>query len=186
MGEIQRLSIRHEAIMDYLMANPCVPLSQVAQTFGVTQPWLSQIIHSDAFQSMLKTKQEIAFHHTVLPLREKMTNIAHMALDKLAQTLPTETDVGTINKVAEGVLDRLGYSSKTPAVVVNNTQNVQVNTLRSELEEARLLLGKAEKPKLGVTIDGSALPIGLPALSNEGAPSMGEADYTESAPVYSG
>jgi len=177
MAEIQALTIRHEAILDYLMANPTVKLGDVAKAFGVTAPWLSQIIHSDAFQSKLKEKQDINFHSTVLPIREKMLAVAHLALDQLADKLPLETEPSALSGIAGDVLDRLGFSSKTPATVINNTTNVQVNTLRSELDEARALLGRAERPKLGVKIDGELVSIGLP-LSGEGEASMGESDQS--------
>lgn len=170
MPEIQKVSVKHEAIMDFLMSNPCIALKEVADRFGVTQPWLSCIIHSDAFQTKLREKQDVMFHHTVLPLREKMTVVAHMALDKVVQQLPLETDLKTIQNTADSVLDRLGFGAKAPAVQINNTQNVQVNTLREELENARALIGKAPRPQLQVVIDGSiALPI-----SEASETSMGE------------
>ncbi len=115
MAEIQRVSIKHEAIMDYIMAFPTVKLGDVAKHFGVTQPWLSQIIHSDAFQEMYKGKAESAFSHTVLSLREKMETAAHIAMDRLLETLPFETEVSTISDVGESMLDRLGFSPKSPA-----------------------------------------------------------------------
>lgn len=184
MAEIKQVTIRHMAIMDYLMANPTVALGEVARHFGITQPWLSSVIHSDAFQAILKDKHEVAFHHTVLPLREKITHVAHQALDKLAQQLPLETDLRTINNVAENVLDRLGFGTKG-AVVINNTnvQNTQINTLASELEEARALLGKAERPKIGVTIDASG-KIPTLALPHESAPNLGETNF--SAALFTG
>ena len=157
------------------MANPLVALRDVADKFGVTQPWLSCIIHSDAFQTKLREKQDVMFHHTVLPLREKMTVVAHMALDKVVQQLPLETDLKTIQHTADSVLDRLGFGAKQPTVQINNTQNVQVNTLREELEAARALIGKAPKPQLQVVIDGSiALPISEASEASMGADNAGE------------
>jgi hypothetical protein len=180
--EIQKLSVRHEAILDFLIANPTVSLGDVATKFGVTQPWLSCIIHSDAFQTKLREKQDVMFHHTVLPLREKMTVVAHMALDKVAQLMPLETELKTVQSVADSVLDRLGFGAKAPAVQINNTQNVQVNTLASELEEARKLIGKAPKPQLQVVIDGSiALPLSETGEATVGADSAGEKSALQAA-----
>lgn len=140
VAEIQRVSVRHEAIMDYLMANPLVRMQDVAGYFKISPGWLSQVIHSDAFQMLLRDKQGTVFHSTVLPLREKMTVVAHAALDKIAEQLPHESDTKTLANVAEAVLDRLGFSSKVPAVQFNQSTNVQVNVLRSEIEEARAVL----------------------------------------------
>jgi hypothetical protein len=176
MPEIKNLSIRHEAIMDFLMANPQTKLGDVATHFGVTGPWLSCIIHSDIFQSRLKEKTDIAFHHTVLPVREKMNLVAHLALDKLAELLPKETEMRVVNAVAENTLSRLGFGTQGPAMQVNNTQITQVNVLRSELEEARALLGKAERPALEVLIDGERSGVALPLRSET---SVGSANRRE-------
>lgn len=182
MPEIQKVSIRHNEIMDYLMANPAVRLGDVAKHFGISQPWLSTIIHSDAFQTLLKEKQNIAFHHTVLPVREKLTTIAHMALDRMAETLPMETELRTIKDVTADVLDRIGFGSKSPAQAPasGQTVNVSVNVLRSELEDARSLLNKASGARVEVQIDGLRTPIGIQGGST--AP-MGATIEGEAVPV---
>lgn len=186
MPEIQKVGIKHEAILDFLMCNPTMRMQDVAAKFGVSGPWLSCIVHSDAFQSMLRKKQDVAFHHSVLPIREKMQAVAGLALDRLLDTLPNEADTRNLSAVADNVLEKMGFSSKAPAVQVNNSQTININTSRSELEEARALLGRVEKPQLGVTIDGNAtsLPIGIgqPQLSNPHPAYLGQAD--SEAPVH--
>ena len=169
MAEMQRVSVKHEAIMEHLMTHPCVPLGAVAQHFGITQPWLSQVIHSDAFQEMLRDKQTIAFHHTVLPIREKMLNVAHQALDKLAETLPLETESRNLSAIAGDVLDRLGFGSKAPSVQINQ-QNIHVTNLRDEIAAAQALLGQAgaAPPVLQVATNGSRTVLALPAVSVSG------------------
>lgn len=173
MSQIQKLSVKHETIMDFLMAHPAIRLGDVASHFGVTQPWLSQVIHSDVFQSRLKEKKDVAFHHTVLPLREKMTALAHMSIDKLMEQVPLQTDASVVNKVAENVLDRLGFGSKAvPTGLQVNAQNVQVNVLRSELEEARDMMLKVNGAKaLGVSSGGTPeeiQPKSIPHLGEAG------------------
>jgi hypothetical protein len=186
------VSIRHNEIMDFLMMNPSVKMSEVARQFGVTPGWLSQIVHSDVFQALLKEKQDVAFHESVMPLREKMMHVAHQALDRLAERLPQETEVSTLSRTAESVLDRLGYGSKqNAATIINNTQ---VNVLAKEITEARAIMeARAQRP--GVVVDGHVAPIGLgtnphalpasdspgvgPALPRLAAVPPGEAAYQE-------
>lgn len=172
MPEIKSLSHTHVEIMDYMMANPSMNLGDVARHFGYTQPWLSCIIHSDAFQTMLREKQNTAFHHTVLPIREKITQVAHQTLDKLANMLPNETDVRTVAQVADSMLDRIGFGSKP---INGNTQiNIQNNTLiapnanSEEIARAREML-LAKNSSLGVTVH--ANPNG--ALPGESTPTLG-------------
>jgi hypothetical protein len=165
MPEIQRLSVRHDAIMDFLMANPCIKLGDVAAHFSLTQAWLSQVIHSDAFQTRLREKQHIAFHHTVLPLREKMQNIAHMALDKLAEDLPRESDMKTVLATADSVLDKLGFGSKNATTAP--AQHLHLHVLKEEVEEARALLYKStpQTNLIPVLINGRETPFALPPES---------------------
>lgn len=159
MAELKSLSHTHVALMDFMMANPTMHLADVAKNFGYTQPWLSQIIHSDAFQAMLAEKQGVAFHHTIMPIRDKMINTAHIALDKVQKMLEGEVDLRTANDVAEGMLDRLGYGSKPagPGTLnVNIQQNNMVvpNSNAAEIARAREAL-LAARPALGVTVDGT-------------------------------
>lgn len=175
MAEIKSISIRHNEIMDYLMSNPSVKLGDAAKFFGVTGPWLSTIIHSDAFQELLKAKQDMAFHSTVLPMREKMLAVAHQALDKLADMLPMETEVRTVNDVTEGMLDRLGFGAKPingNNLTINQQNNFVVpNANAAEIAAAREMLQARKGPALGVQIDGHVSPISLP---REGAALVGE------------
>lgn len=170
MAELKSLSHTHVAIVDYMLANPQIALGDVAKHFGYTQPWLSQIIHSDAFQNMLKEKEGHVFHHTVLPIREKMTQVAHMALDKTLHLLPQETEVRTASEIAGDMLDRLGYGSKPVGpggVQVNIQQNNMVvpNTNAAEIAAAREMLAAAKKSALGVQVDGVSIPLALPRTS---------------------
>lgn len=173
-GGPKQLSIRHMEIMDYLMANPRVKLGDVAKHFGVTPGWLSQIIHSDAFQKMLVEKQGIAFHETVLSIREKMELAAHQTLDRLLEVIPQEQEASTLGNVAEGLLDRLGFGSKAgaPNTVINNN----VTVLANELKEAQAhIRGRGATLEIGL----GGKPV---ALSGEGSPAVGEADYIPALP----
>jgi hypothetical protein len=143
VGEIASLSNRHVAILEFMMANPGMKLGDVAQKFNVSQPWLSQIIHSDAFQRQLAERQNETFNHTVLPLRDKMNLVAHKMLDKLVEANSDVMDVDTAAGVAESMLDRLGFSPKTPAAQVPTHLTVQVNIERERLSRARDLIGRA-------------------------------------------
>lgn len=175
MAEIKSLSICHQAIMDYLMAHPTERLQDVAKAFGYTPAWLSQIIHSDAFQVMLKEKQGIAFHETVLTIKDKMMVTAHAALDKLNDMLPSIQDPRTINDITENMLDRLGFGAKpiNGNVTINQQNNMVVpNTNAAEIAAARKLLEARRVSALGVALDGHGVPIALP---REGQASVGEA-----------
>lgn len=127
-NQIQKVSVKHDAIMDYMLANPASPLSAVAEQFGIGQAWLSVIIHSDAFQAQLKEKKEGVFVATVLPLREKLIGVAHLGLDRTAEALEkskVETAEGKefIADTTDMILKGLGYSPKSTPSAPQNQQN---------------------------------------------------------------
>jgi hypothetical protein len=48
-AQILSMSAKHESIADWLLSNVDLPLSACARAHGVTQPWLSTVIHSSVF-----------------------------------------------------------------------------------------------------------------------------------------
>jgi len=88
----------------------------LAGIFGVSQAWLSVIIHSDAFQIQLKVKQKESFAAIVVPLREKLIGVAHLGVDKLGEVLEnasTTSDKEFIADTTDSILKNLGYSPKS-------------------------------------------------------------------------
>jgi hypothetical protein len=140
-ASIAKVSIKHDAIMDFMLVNPAMPLSAVAKEFGVSQPWLSVIIHSDAFQIQLAEKQAGCFNATVLPLREKLVGVAHLAVEKLGDVLENSsvtTDKQFIADTTDSILKNLGYSPKSAPPPIAPTQQNNVFVVdRETLETAR-------------------------------------------------
>lgn len=127
--QIAKVSIKHEAILDYLLVNPAEKLSNVAAYFGVGQPWLSVIIHSDAFQAKLAAKSGECFSSIVLPLREQLLGVAQVGVEKLGEALQnasTSSDKQFIADTTDSILKNLGYSPKStsPTTISATTNNV--------------------------------------------------------------
>lgn len=121
---IHKISHRHEAIADWLIAHPDKPLAACARQFGVTQAWLSIIIHSDAFRALLERKRAQAFAATVIPLRQKMLGIAHAAYDRLAEKVDEVEDPRLLLEIADKTAAKLGYGGRGAAAI--NAENVAV------------------------------------------------------------
>jgi hypothetical protein len=141
--QVMRLSNRHEAILEYMVANPTVKLSEVAATFDVTQAWLSVLIHSDAFQEALRKKRDEVFHPAAMTLQEKLTGMAHLALDKLGE----EIDNGKVSpalllETGNSVLDRLGYGTKAAGGGGNQTNVFLGSVPAGVLQDARQTFGQ--------------------------------------------
>lgn len=144
-AQIQKVSIKHDAILDFLVANPTAKRSEVAAVFGVTVPWLSTIIHSCAFQELLKQRQDLIFDVAVVrPIQEKLMGVASMAAERLMEAVQYESDTKTLNTVLDTTLANLGYGQKTVGIPVNQQNNFNITVSKEELAGARALIGKVQ------------------------------------------
>jgi hypothetical protein len=176
---IKKVSIKHEAILNFLLAHPLVKLRDVAKHFEVSQPWLSNVIHSDAFQRQLRLRQDIHFDASILPIMERMQLVAEKAVDKLLEEIPFESDVAKLNQVVDKTLTRLGYGTSVPSTQVN----VQVNVEATALDRARQLIGARRQPALEVGGDavGDATAIQAGSGSAMGKAHPAPAVYAEAS-----
>jgi hypothetical protein len=111
--QIQSLKPMHEAIMDFLLANPSTTYREISATFGVTIPWISCIINSDVFQDKMKDKQGEMFQVGVLqPLEGKMRGVVDLTLERLAVKVQTAESLPDLTNTADKLLGRLGYGPK--------------------------------------------------------------------------
>jgi len=147
--QVKKLTIRHDAIMDYLLVNPTHQLGMVAGYFNVSQAWLSVIIHSDAFQSKLREKSDTLFGATVIPLREKIMGLAHVGVDKLGLALENASPVSDKQFIADttdSILKNLGYSPKSAPSPEGGTTNVQNNFYSVDKEALAKARGSMQAP----------------------------------------
>ena len=145
-NQIAKVSIKHDAILDYLLVHPAEKLGDVAVYFGMSQAWLSVIIHSDAFQAKLAEKSDECFHSSILPLREQLMGVAQVGVEKLGQVMENAspvTDKQFIVDTTDSILKNLGYSPKSanPQPPSGNTTNnifvVDKQTLASARQKMR-------------------------------------------------
>lgn len=122
---LQKVSHTHHAIMDYMIANPSVPLKAVAEHFGYTQAWLSTVINSDVFRHAFRERRENweLVHDTKLV--SKLHEVATRSLDGLLDILNDKDErpsPSATNEIAKTALSALGFTSKkaaAPTVQVN-------------------------------------------------------------------
>ena len=126
--QLKQLQIVHDDILNHLIAHPKTPRKELARLFGFSETQISFITHSDIFQARLMERREQIYNTEVAPLREKLNHIAHEALDKLATSIPIQTDPKEVRETAKMVLDRLGYAPKSNKPVSGNVTNIQNNS----------------------------------------------------------
>lgn len=143
-AQVQKMSPRHEAILNYILANPTCKYSEVAARFEVTQAWLSTIIHSHAFQDQLKRRHDELFDVAVVrELGEKLHAAAHMTLDEYMDKVPN-LNADQLITAGDKLLGKLGFGTKSTVVHGDVVQNTQINTThvsKQVLDEARKRIG---------------------------------------------
>ncbi len=158
-AQIQKMSHKHEAILNHILANPTQKLGEVAGEFEVTQAWLSTIIWSHAFQNQLAMRQNELFDTAVLQdLGSKLNAAAHMTLDEYMEKVPNLTADQLISG-SDKILGRLGFGSRAPSgttIQGDVNQTVVHNHVSKEiLDEARSRIGTH---KVGQADSAPALP----------------------------
>jgi len=137
--EIKKLTVNHNAIADWLIANPGKAQQRLcAPIFGITESWLSTLINQDAFQSLLKNKQADAFDQVIIPLQDKIAGVAHASVEKLGVILDKTEDGRLVKDIADSTLKALGYGGqKASAQLIINTTNNNLTVNQAALIEAR-------------------------------------------------
>jgi len=179
-----RVSNRHNSIIDYLIANPAAKLRSVALTFGLTQSWLSVLIHSSAFKAKLAARQDLVFNEEVCAtVEERLMGVASIATDRLLELVPRETDVKVIADTMDKTLKNLGYGQRTAGTHVhqNNTLVLGGAVDARTINRARAMVGASQGEEL-VPLEGEILesePVGgtdLPEVRASGDSSLGAFD----------
>lgn len=140
-AQIKTISNKHNAIMDFMLANPHLKMKHIAAKFKVGQTHLSLIVHSDCFQAKLREKQDAIFNTFVCPMGERLEAISHVALDRLEEKVETSDDPRFLLDATNSVLKSLGYTGQTGGAVNVQAENVlMVST--NVLNQARENFGR--------------------------------------------
>lgn len=165
-NQIQRISHKHSLIMNWMVLNPDRPLKECADHFGVTQPWLSTVIHSDVFQAEFQEKLKKIHNLCAQSIPEKLRVVADIALDKLADKIANSEDPEYILDAADKALHRMGYAPASARNGFNAGQGVQVNQQnvfmlsQDDLDAAREVM--RNQGNFRAAIQGEAVPIPAP------------------------
>lgn len=139
--QLQNVRLRHQAIADWLIANPDKSQGECAAAFGITQAWLSVVVNSDIFSEYLQSRLNEVSTPVMYSLREKLMGVAHRAVEKLGSCVENSQDPEYILEAADKTLHRLGYApTRGPAPAVQNVTNQQNNVYvvdRETLDGAR-------------------------------------------------
>lgn len=94
MGRLQKVRYSHSAMVDAIIENPSISQNQLADIFGFTPGWVSNVIASDAFQAHLAQRKDELIDPTLrLSIEERFKALVQRSLEVLQEKLakPTHT-----------------------------------------------------------------------------------------------
>lgn len=187
--QLTNISVTQNAIADWLIANPGKGQNaECAAAFNITQSWLSTLLGTDAFRSMMLIKQGAVFEEVVIPLREKISGVAHRSVEKMGEILDNTNDHRLVREIGKDMLNSLGYGANAKGPVhigdINNTLTVTPENLAAARERQsqhyrRTLESPAESETPALEAQATELP-------NDPETELGEARDVRSGHVNSG
>lgn len=112
MPAVRLVNVRwdHEAIMDFMIANPQCTQNQIAQEFGFTASRLSIIINSKAFKDRFAERKVVLSDPLIrASIEDKLQALASQSLNKLLERVDNNVPIsnGDLIRMAQlGVGDR--------------------------------------------------------------------------------
>ena len=124
-GAITRVKYSHDAMIDLIIARPAISQGELASHFGYTQPWVSRVMNSDAFQARLaERKTELIDPTITATMDEKLRALASKSLDVVLDKLHATNSAELGLKAIELTTRALGYGARQQSV--NLQQNFVV------------------------------------------------------------
>ena len=121
---IQRVKYSHDAMIDLIIVNPGISQGEVAKAFGYTEPWVSRIFGSDAFQARLaQRKADLVDPTLVASVEERLRAVASRSLDLVMEKLenPKLSTLDQVLKAVEVSTKALGYGARQTNVAVQTS-----------------------------------------------------------------
>jgi hypothetical protein len=151
MPEIANVRYTHEAIAEWLVANPMGSQNECAQFFGYSAVWISTIINSDAFQVYYRKLADERGAIAVHGIGEKINALAAMALDKAMERLQVSPSDQFVLDTTETALKALGYlGNNGNGHQAEPAQHMHIHVDAEMLVEAREAAARRFTPALVV------------------------------------
>lgn len=137
---IRSLSATHEQIINWLILNPQMRMRDCAAHFGITQSWLSMIVHSDAFKAKMQQRQDELFAQVAQSVPAKLTALADISIEKLTEMVEKTENAQLVVDVFDKTLHRLGYAPQKVAAPAAPAVQMNFSVSRDDLAAARAMI----------------------------------------------
>ena len=140
--QIQSLRPKHEAIIDWLLANPGAPnLNPLCAQLSISRSWLSIVMRSDVFIEEYTRRRQDMNGELNKQLVEKQLKVTLKALDKVDQLMDDEDelDLRGALEIADRTAKHLGFTPRPGmAPIIEETRERTLTTVDAgTLHEAR-------------------------------------------------
>lgn len=110
---IAKTSYSHEALADFILANPCLNQGDIAAHFGYTQGWLSNVISSDAFQAFIATRKEKIVDPILRgAVEESFRGLVLQSMQRLREKLEANPSDQLVLQTFQTASRAMGYGSR--------------------------------------------------------------------------
>lgn len=99
---VQKVSITHDAIIDFVIARPQSSYREISEQFGYTPEGIGVICRSDSFKARLEVRREALVDPIIAQtLEERLTGLAHASVDILQRKLADSEDANLALKTLD-------------------------------------------------------------------------------------
>jgi hypothetical protein len=120
-GALVRLRFSHDAMVDFIIANPAASNRIIATAFGFTEGWISRVICSDAFQARLaQRKDELVDPVITANIEERLQGLAVLSATVLEEKLEASRNPELAAKVLGMTVNALGYGARRDNIAQQN------------------------------------------------------------------
>lgn len=155
---IGQVSYKHDAIIDFILANPTVTQNEIARQFDYSVSWISQMIASDAFQVRLAERAGDLFDPLLRRDRDAMfKSLIDRSYEVLAEKLRQPANVipdQLVLRTMELSSRAVGYGAREAALIINQNTN---NSVSLHLEQMGDGLKQLLRRKRAEVIEGEVI-----------------------------
>lgn len=158
---VGKVHYTHAAMIDMIIADPCISQNQLASHFGYTASWVSQIISSDAFQVQLNARTAQMVDPVIqASIESRFKGLVSRSLEILAEKLN-----GPSSNIPDNLaLRALELSSRALGYGARPETKIEVNVTNHLDQLGENLVGLLKRKKMevleGEAVDGQVVSNG--------------------------
>lgn len=120
MAEIAKIRYTHDAMIDFIVANPMVRQREIAAFFGMTEAWISQVFSSDVFKMRLMKRREELVDPTIqATLEEGFEALCRQSIAIVREKLEANRNPDLAIEALKVASRASGFGARTQPLIQN-------------------------------------------------------------------